>query len=107
MGSQPKPANGMTFDLQILDSNITTEISRDASIVFAHWPTSNTVDKSILGPSQRITKWRPTHNVALISDTKDLSSLARRMPNEFVKNLKIDCFHVIFQYENILRLEAK
>ena len=107
MGSQPKPANGMTFDLQILDSNITTEISRDASIVFAHWPTSNTIDKSMLGPSQKVTKWRPTHNVALITDTKDLSTLAKKISNESARNPTIKCFHVVFQYENVLRLEAK
>ena len=90
--------------MELLDSKITTEIARDASQVFAHWPMNETIDTKLLGPSQTLTKWRPTANVALITNTEDLQALARKMPKEHIANPNIKSFTVLFQYDNILRL---
>ena len=107
MGSQPEAGEEMTFDLEILDSNITTKISRDAGIVFSHWPGANVIDKSILGPSQAVKKWRPSKNIALISNAQDLSLLTGEIMKIYKKNENIKSFQVLFQYDNILRLKAK
>lgn len=95
---------GFTFDVEILDSRITSEIARDVSVVFAHWPGTEIFDGNLLRQGQRISKWRPKQNVALITNTMDLRFLAREMPKHYLKNDNITAFKVMFQHENVLRL---
>ena len=90
--------------MEILDSRITTEIARDVSVVFAHWPGTGSFDKNLLQQGQQISQWRPRHNVVLVTNTVDLRNLAREMPKHYPKNGEIAAFKVVFQYDNVLRL---
>ena len=90
--------------MELLDSKITTDISRDVSTVFVHWPVNKPIDTNLLGPSQVVTKWRPTANLALITNQEDLRILAGTMPGKYPANPNIRSFTVLFQYDNVLRL---
>ena len=93
--------------MELLDSSVTTEISRDVSVVFAHWPVTELFDNNLLLQSQRISRWRPLRNVALITNKTDLRILAAKMPERYPRNTDISSFRVLFQYDNILRLAAQ
>lgn len=93
--------------MEILDSRVTTEIARDVSVVFAHWPGTDLFDKSLLQQGQRISQWRPNRNVALITNATDLHILADRIAERHPKNDNITAFKAVFQYDNILRLMAQ
>ena len=50
---------GNTFDVQIMDSNIDEEVTRDATVLFTAWSQKKEVTTRDILPTQRLNVWRP------------------------------------------------
>ena len=87
-----------TFDLELLDSNVTPELIYEAKTLFASWIGNGRI--STLYPSQKLSKWRPQGNIALITNRYDFEQMARS-----AERSQDILFETVFLFDNILRLQ--
>ena len=74
------------------------ETIKRAILLFTHWSRKETISKGNILPTQRLNKWRPKGNIALITSKKDLLKLTECFT---------ECanFIILFSNENVLRVK--
>ena len=83
-----------------MDGDIDEAITRDAIVLFTVWANKKIINTGDILPSQRITKWRPTKNIAIITTKVDLRKILVNLNTSVPM-----CFSVLFQDRNVLRLK--
>ena len=89
---------GHTFDLEITDGVIDERIIQNAILVFTAWSKKQTVNSRDILRGQRLNCWRPTGNIALITEKKQLEELAEALQEK-------ENFKILFTTMNILRMQ--
>ena len=90
------------FDLELTNGILTDNIKEKALKIFNSWK-NNGVQKL---PEQRIAKWRPKKNVALVTATEDILKLYKQLENQMVMNLPGNVTF-LFENETVLRLRIE
>ena len=90
------------FDLEITDGKITAEIRRKAVEIFRYWKDINVVTQG----KQRLTKWRPSNSLTLISNKNDFNELHDFIAEMYISSqnrLPNRTTSLLFESESVLR----
>lgn len=88
------------FDLEITDGTMNAEIKKKAIYIFKCWKSS----RILATEGQKVHRWRPKHNIALITTTDDLLELFQLLEkkDEDISNFTVE---ILFENESVLRVQ--
>ena len=87
------------FDLEVTDGIINPDIKRKAIGIFNFWKKEGIY---LIG-EQKISKWRPSKNIALITNVKDLYGLYNEINEGDTAEAKFTNNTLLFETKSVLR----